>query len=127
MRLLPIDGPVAERLRMTQRFFGETVIPADTYAGVPAVTTLSVGAELLVRAETSDEKVYGVTRALWHENTRRLLADGHPKGRSIDPSRAVAAIAVPLHPGAERYYRETGLIGNAAREGGEPAGKTGKE
>jgi TRAP transporter TAXI family solute receptor len=128
VRLVPIDGPVAERLRQTQRFFAETVIAADTYANVPAVTTLSVGAELLVRAETSDETVYGVTRALWHENTRRLLAEGHPKGRSIDVSRAVAAIAVPLHPGAERYYREVGLIGDAAREsGGEPAAKPVKE
>lgn len=126
VRLVPIDGPVAERLRQTQRFFAEAVVAADTYPGVPAATTLSVGAELLVRAETSDETVYGVTRALWHENTRRLLAEGHPKGRSIDPSRAVTAIAVPLHPGAERYYREVGLIGDAAREtGGEPAAKPG--
>ncbi|WP_448189417.1 TAXI family TRAP transporter solute-binding subunit [Azospirillum sp. sgz301742] len=128
VRLVPIDGPVAGRLRQTQRFFAETVIAVDTYPGVPATATLSVGAELLVRAETSDETVYGVTRALWHENTRRLLAEGHPKGRSIDPSRAVAAIAVPLHPGAERYYRETGLIGDAAREtGGDPATKPAKE
>jgi len=118
VRLLPIDGPVAERLRQAQRFFGETVIPADTYPGVPAVTTLSVGAELLVRAETSEERVHAVTRALWHENTRRLLADGHPKGRSIDRARAVAAVAVPLHPGAERYYREVGLTGDAAKEAG---------
>jgi len=120
VRLVPIDGPAAEQLRRTHRFFAETVIPADTYPGVPAITTLSVGAELLVRAETSDETIHGVTRALWHENTRRLLAEGHPKGRSIDPSRAVAAIAVPLHPGAERYYREVGLSGGAANEAGEP-------
>ncbi len=116
VRLIPIDGPVAEQLRKTQRFFVETVVAADTYPGVPAVTTLGVGAELLVRAETSEERIYAITRALWHENTRRLLADGHPKGRSIDLTRAVAAIAVPLHSGAERYYREIGLIGNAAKE-----------
>lgn len=115
VRLVPIDGPVAARLRATHRFFAETTIPADTYPGVPATTTLSVGAELLVRADIPEETVYGVTRALWHENTRRLLAEGHPKGRSIDPSRALAAIAVPLHPGAERYYREAGLIGAAGK------------
>lgn len=116
VRLLPIDGAPAERLRRTHRFFAEAALPADTYPGVPAVTTLSVGAELLVRADAAEERIYAITRALWHENTRRLLADGHPKGRSIDRARAVDAVAVPLHPGAERYYRETGLIGDAAKE-----------
>ncbi len=119
VRLIPIDGPAAMQLRRAHRFFSETVILADTYPGVPATTTLSVGAELLVRAEIGDDIVYGITRALWHENTRRLLAEGHPKGRGIDPARAVAAIAVPLHPGAERYYREVGLSGDA-RESDEP-------
>jgi len=118
VRLVSIDGPPAERLRRNHRFFAQAVIPADTYPGVPAATTLSVGAEMLVRAETNADIIYGVTRALWHENTRRLLADGHPKGRSIELARAVSAIAVPLHPGAERYYREVGLTGAAANESG---------
>lgn len=118
IRLLPIEGPPADALRKAERFFIDTTIPADTYPWVPATRVLSVGAEFLIRADRDDDLVYGITRALWNDTTRRLLADGHPRGRGLDPAKAVASISVPLHPGAERYYREAGLIGNAANEAG---------
>ncbi|MHA7060645.1 TAXI family TRAP transporter solute-binding subunit [Azospirillum argentinense] len=116
IRLIPLDGDMADRLRIRQRFYMDQIIPADTYPGVPEVHTLGVGAELLVRADRDPALIHGVTKALWHENTRRLLIEGHPKGRSFDATKAVANVSVPLHPGAERYYREVGLIGNAANE-----------
>ena len=124
IRLIPLDGDEADQLRATQRFYIAQTIPAETYPGVPETSTLAVGAELLVRADQDADLIHGVTKALWHENTRRLLIEGHPKGRSFDPMKAVANVSVPLHPGAERYYREVGLIGNAANEptGGPAAG-----
>lgn len=111
IRILPIDGAVSEELRRRHRFFSAVTIPAETYAGVPPIQTLGVGAEILVRADRDPELIYRVTRALWHENTLKILADGHPRGRSIDPRAALAAVAVPIHPGAQRYYREVGLLG----------------
>ena len=66
--------------------------------------------------EEQVEFIKGIVKALWHENTRRILAEGHPKGRSFDPAIAAVNVAIPLHPGAERYYREAGLLGNAANE-----------
>lgn len=119
IRLIPIDGEVARTLRGRQRFYMETEIPAEAYPGTAATATLALGAELLVRADRPEELIYGIVKALWHENTRRILAEGHPRGKSFDPAKAVAGVSVPLHPGAERYYGEAGLIGNAANE---PAG-----
>lgn len=116
IRLIPLDGAMADQLRARQRFYIAQTIPADVYPGVAETPTLSVGAELLVRADLNADLVHGVTKALWHENTRRLLIEGHPKGRSFDRLKAVANVSVPLHPGAERYYREVGLVGNAANE-----------
>ncbi len=116
IRLIPLDGGMADELRARQRFYIAQTIPADSYPGVAETPTLSVGAEMLVRADLDADLVHGVTKALWHENTRRLLIEGHPKGRSFDPMKAVANVSVPLHPGAERYYREVGLVGNAANE-----------
>nr|WP_206692220.1 TAXI family TRAP transporter solute-binding subunit [Azospirillum sp. INR13] len=116
IRLVPLDGEPADRLLRTQRFYIEDEIPANAYPGSAPTPTLSLGAELLTRADRDPNLIYGIVRALWHENTRRLLADGHPQGRNFDPARAVANVSVPLHPGAERYYREVGLLGNAANE-----------
>ncbi|MCM8732750.1 TAXI family TRAP transporter solute-binding subunit [Azospirillum sp. A1-3] len=128
IRLVPLDGEPADRLLRTQRFYIEHEIPANAYPGSAPTPTLSLGAELLTRADRDPDLIYGIVRALWHENTRRVLAEGHPQGRNFDPARAVANVSVPLHPGAERFYREAGLLGNAANEPARaPTGGTGTD
>ena len=53
--------------------------------------------------------VYGITRALWNEGSRRLLDSGHSKGKRITLQTALDGIAIPLHTGARRYYEEIGM------------------
>ena len=47
---------------------------------------------------------------LARSNTRRLLDSGHAKGKAIKLDTALHGIAIPLHPGAEKFYKEKGLI-----------------
>ena len=51
-----------------------------------------------------------VTAALWNPSTRKLLDSGHSKGRDIRFETAVQGLGIPLHPCAEKFYREKGLI-----------------
>jgi TRAP transporter TAXI family solute receptor len=108
--LIPIDGPKTDALLEEYHFFAKDVIPAGTYAGVPETPTVSVGAQWVVGAEIEDDLVYSITRALWHENARKLLDDGHPRGKAITLETALDGIGIPLHPGAERFYREQGVV-----------------
>ena len=108
--LIPIDGPQVDRLLENYRFFAKDVIPAGTYDDVPETPTVSVGAQWVVAAEVDEDLVYGITKALWHENARKLLDDGHAKGRAITLETALDGIGIPLHPGAARYYREVGML-----------------
>lgn len=89
-------------------------IPGGTYEGVDNDTlTPAVSAMLVVSSDLSDELVYGITKALWNDNTRKLLDNGHAKGKQITPDSAldgVAALGVPLHAGAEKFYKEAGLL-----------------
>ena len=56
-----------------------------------------------------DERVaYEIVKALY-ENTE-TLAQVHVKGKEIALATALESVSIPLHPGAERYYREKGLI-----------------
>jgi len=116
--LVSIDGPEAAALAERYPFFSQDAIASGTYFNVPYTPTLSVGAQWLVGANLPEEEVYDITRALWHEKTRRLLDSGHPKGRLIRIETALKGLGVPLHPGAERYYRERGLIEGSAVSGG---------
>ena len=108
--ILPISGKAANNVLTFYPFFTKSVIPDGTYAGVGEVDTISIGAQLLVAADIEDDIVYQMTAALWHDNARRLLDNGHAKGREILLETALDGLAVPLHPGAERYYREIGLL-----------------
>jgi TRAP transporter TAXI family solute receptor len=108
--LVPIDGPEVEALLQKYPFFSRDVIPAGTYKGVGETKTISVGAQWVVSAEVEEDLVYGITQALWHDTARTLLDTGHQKAQAITLARALDGIAIPLHPGAERFYREAGLI-----------------
>ncbi|NNG05128.1 MAG: TAXI family TRAP transporter solute-binding subunit [Inquilinus sp.] len=110
IRLLPIDGEAVERLLEEQPFFSAVVFAEGTYPGIGEVPTVAVGADWLTSATLDEELVYGITRALWHPTTRILLDNGHARGAEIRLEHALRGLAVPLHPGAARYYREAGLL-----------------
>lgn len=110
IRILPIDEATAIEFVGNHPFFITTSILIGAYEGVPLTPTLGIGTIWVTSAGIDDETVYRITRALWHENNRDLLVDGHPQGRFIHESAAVGRLGIPLHPGAARYYRERGLI-----------------
>ncbi|EAR50239.1 outer membrane protein, hypothetical [Oceanicola granulosus HTCC2516] len=109
--IVPITGPEAEGILGEYTFFAENTVPAGTYEGVDEdVTTLSVGAQWVTSADQPEQLIYDITAALWNDNTRKLLDAGHQKGREITAETALDGIGIPLHPGAERFYREAGLL-----------------
>jgi TRAP transporter TAXI family solute receptor len=109
--LVPIEGEAAAGIVEQYPFFAEHVIPGGTYEGLAEdATTLSVGAQWVTSADQPEELIYEITKALWNDNTRALLDNGHAKGKSITAETALDGVGIPLHPGAERYYREAGLL-----------------
>lgn len=94
--------------------FISSKIPAGVYEGVDKEThTPAVSALLVMSSNLSEELAYGVTKALWNANTRKLLDEGHMKGKQITLENALRGIAetgVPLHRGALRYYKEIGKL-----------------
>lgn len=89
-------------------------IPGGVYEGIDSdILTPAVSAMLVVSSDLSEELVYGITKALWNENTRKLLDNGHAKGKQITAETAldgVEALGVPLHDGAAKFYKEAGLL-----------------
>ncbi|MBB6252454.1 TAXI family TRAP transporter solute-binding subunit [Nitrospirillum iridis] len=118
VRLISIIDSRLPRLSPGLPLFTETMIGGDgAYVGVPETKTLGVGAQWLATTALPDELAYGIVKALWHPNTHRLLVAGHPRGDSIRKEAALTGLAVPLHPGAARYYREQGFDVTLATSG----------
>ena len=111
IELLPIHGEEAVALSAAYSFLAPDLVLAGTYTNLPATNTLSVGALWLVSLAVDAELVYAITKTLWSEPTRRLLDAGHPRASQIRLETALKGVAQPLlHPGAERFYREAGLL-----------------
>lgn len=87
----------------------EFVIKAGTYKGQNAdVKTFATSSILITYAELEPELVYAVTKAIL-DNTPELKAI-HPQGAEYDLADAAIGVAIPLHPGAERYLIEKGVL-----------------
>jgi TRAP transporter TAXI family solute receptor len=110
IELVAIDGPEAAALVKEMRFFANGEIPDGAYKGVAGVKTLSVQALWITSSRQPEELIYKITEALWNPNARRLLDSGHAKGRSIRLETALVGVGIPLHPGAERFYREQTVV-----------------
>nr|WP_237763575.1 TAXI family TRAP transporter solute-binding subunit [Falsirhodobacter sp. alg1] len=111
IRLIPIDGEGADAIRAEYPFFSANTVPAGTYEGQDTdVTTLSVGAQMVTSSKQPEELIYNVTKAMWNDNTRKMFDAGHSKGKQIVLENATAGVGIPFHPGAERFYREVGIL-----------------
>ena len=110
VKLVPIDGAGAKALTSKYGFFSQSPIPSGTYEGVDEVNTVAVGAEWFTSAKEDNELIYQITKALWNKESRKLMDVGHAKGKTITPDTALSGVGVPLHPGAEKFYKEAGLI-----------------
>jgi uncharacterized protein len=108
--LVPIDGPEAENLIKQFSFFAADEIPDGAYKGVTGVKTVSVNAIWATSSKQADQLIYNITAALWNPSTRKLLDSGHAKGKAIKLETAIVGLGIPLHAGAEKFYKEKGLI-----------------
>ena len=101
----PIDGLVKDN-----PYYRVATIPGGMYAGNGGdTTTFGVGATFVTSKDIPDDVVYVVAKAVMEniDDFKRL----HPAFANLDPAQMVSdGLSAPLHPGAEKAYRELGLI-----------------
>ena len=91
--------------------FNFTEVPAGALMDSPAVKQSTIDAVYFTDASMSEDDAYRLTKALW--TTLQASADesGYAASSGIVAEQTVeASRLVPLHPGAERYWREIGVL-----------------
>ncbi|MGQ9370945.1 TAXI family TRAP transporter solute-binding subunit [Azospirillum sp. A39] len=105
--IVPIPADVVEKVG-DAAYIAETV-PAGTYQGQDqAVPTAAVRNYLVTHSDVSDEVAYAMTKALY-DNLDQMVA-AHAAAKRIKLDAGAAKGPVPLHPGAEKFFREKGLL-----------------
>ena len=106
--LVSFDEAFIEKLEAQYPFFASDVIPAGTYKGVDNdVVTPAVMAMIVCDGDLPDEVIHTFTKALW-DNIEELYKV-HNKAKLVTLETALKGISVPVHPGAAKYYTETGM------------------
>ncbi|WP_316899115.1 TAXI family TRAP transporter solute-binding subunit [Pseudodesulfovibrio indicus] len=95
-------------------YFGKLSIPAGTYRGVDHDTPSFFDSALLVaNADVSADDVYALLKAVWSDEGLKHMVDQKKtfKAMSVaDGLKGVNPAATPLHPGAERFWKEMGVL-----------------
>jgi len=108
VRLLTFNAEQVDKADGGLNLWTPYVIPADTYPGQKhPVDTIAQPNVLTVRSDVSDEDVYLITKTIY-ENLG-FLRSIHKATQDMALEKAILGLPVPLHPGAARYYRESGL------------------
>ena len=106
--MVPIDPVPGEALQKQYPFYTLEKIPANTYKGQEReVLTPAVMAMLVARRDLSDDIVYKFTKAIFDNLGQFHSAHAAAKGLTLQT--ALNGMPVPLHPGAEKFYREKGI------------------
>jgi TRAP transporter TAXI family solute receptor len=108
--VIPLGGPIAEKLTQAFPFYTLGTIPANTYGEHPEVATVDVATVLVSRDDLDDELGFGIARAVWHERNIGLFEAGHPRGKLMNRQLAARGMGVPIQVGAARYYMSQRLL-----------------
>ncbi|MGD9860961.1 MAG: TAXI family TRAP transporter solute-binding subunit [Marinobacterium sp.] len=108
--LVEVNDAAIDMLVDENSYYRKAVIPGGMYQGNPDdVVTFGVGATIVSSASVPDDVVYNVVKAVFENfDTFRKL---HPAFENLSKEEMVRdALTAPLHPGAEKYYKEAGLL-----------------
>ena len=108
VNIVPIVGDNVEKLIKSYPFYAKQMVPAGTYKGNDAdVPTVSVMAMLSARADLEEDIVYKIVNAMYSDLEQ--LKKAHDKFKDIEMGKGLIGMGIPLHPGAEKYFKEKGV------------------
>jgi TRAP transporter TAXI family solute receptor len=63
---------------------------------------------LIASSDLPTDLVYNLTKSIFQN--LNVLGEAHVKGKLVTMETALKGMPIPLHPGAEKYYKEVGKI-----------------
>jgi uncharacterized protein len=103
-----IDDEKAQELMELEDFYAVATIPADTYSGVPEATTIAVVSMVVARADLSADLIYDFVKGIF-DNVETIHGAHAVAGPLVTLESALDGMPLPLHPGAERFFKEVGM------------------
>jgi hypothetical protein len=108
IRFLSVSGSIADKFISQNPGFIKTTLRAGTYKNLKVdVPTIAAPTVLITHKDVSDDLAYNVAKVIWENHAELVKLNSYWKNVSL--SAAIEGAAIPIHPGALRFYREKGI------------------
>lgn len=109
IRLIDVPDDKLEAMQKISPAFQRVTIPAGTYQGVDQkCETLGCAQHMIVSSDLSADFVYAMTKSIVTHLDK--LGAGHVVYAQLTPELMAQDLGIPMHPGAEKYYKEIGAM-----------------
>jgi TRAP transporter TAXI family solute receptor len=111
---VPVEGAALDRLIAKYPFYIQSAIPADVYDSDKETTTVAVMNIMLIHKNLPDEVVYDLLENIWSPAGLEAIGASHDTAKKEitwnNALRGIAGTSVPLHSGAEKFYKDRGVL-----------------
>ena len=108
-RMLDLEENIQKSLLSKYPYYVPVTIPKDMYKTGSDVKVVGTPNIVIAYSNLSDEVVYRIVKAFFEPANLEIIHNSHPSAKGLSLERAALA-PVPLHPGAEKFYREKGVL-----------------
>lgn len=107
VRFIPLDRKILEKINKTKPYYLIREIPVGWAKGITKpVAALAVGTTVCIKSDLPDDFVYQIAKTIFEQ--KKELDAIHPQWKMTNKETVAVDLPVPLHPGAEKYYKEIG-------------------
>ena len=107
--MISLSDAALAKIATDYPFLVQDNLPAGTYKGIDQETKcVAVQAALVASKDVPADVVYELLKTMF--DNKAELVGAHAKFQFLDAKYAVSGASVPLHPGAEKFYKEKGVL-----------------
>lgn len=112
VRFIPVTGSGIDKLIAEKPYYAKSAISTKLYPGADnkeeQIDTFGVKATFCTSVNVPEEVVYAITKEVF--DNLKEFSKLHPSFADLTKEGMLEGLSAPLHPGAEKYYKEVGLL-----------------
>lgn len=108
--VIPYTDAEVKKIVTEYPFYYGAMMPEGTYKGVPPTQSIYLTVFWVAHESVSEEAIYDILKYCYQPDVRKRLEEGYATWKQFGPGVAgYRVLGSPMHPGAEKYYKEAGL------------------
>ena len=108
--VIPFTDEELSKIVKMYPFYYKGIIKEGIYKGVPETGVPFLTVVWVAHERVPEQAMYDITKLVFQPNIKKQLGEAHKGWKQISPGTdKYTSLGSPVHPGAERYYKEAGL------------------